>query len=133
MTGCERACHGDPFEWVQNGDIKCLKFFLEGGGDPNLISDEKGTLLIYAMNNKSLRPHEVLEVLLDFGADPNRACKGFDPPLVSAARWADEVSVKMLLDKGADKNILGVDGRSAMDNVGEGGAATARIRHMLKK
>jgi ankyrin repeat protein len=133
MMSCGKTCQGDPFEWVSKGNLKCLEKFLKSGGDPNLSAPHAGSLMIYALDNNSLRSREVVKLLLDHGANPDIAPPGFNPPLVLAASWADEKSVQMLLERGANKSVRGVDGKLAIQNIGEAGPATDRVRKMLEK
>ena len=48
--------------------------------------------------------HEVVTLLLERGADPDRAGRGGRTPLILAALEGDETLVRLLLDKGADAN-----------------------------
>jgi ankyrin repeat protein len=84
--------------------------------------------------------NSVLKTLLDKGANANEQTSqaiyindyhfmpaGFSP-LMSAVLLDDEASVKLLLEKGADKSLLNSEGKSALDYVQYSTAAGKRIR-----
>ena len=47
---------------------------------------------------------DVVQLLLDRGADPNQADEGGETPLHYAARWGHKDVVQLLLERGADPN-----------------------------
>ncbi len=67
-----------------------------------------------AVNRGAL--HEVQE-LLDEGIDPNIKDAGGDPVLIGAAWVGAPEIVQLLLDRGADVNGVGADGRNALQRV----------------
>jgi ankyrin repeat protein len=60
--------------------------------------------------------NEVRE-LLDAGVDANMRDVAGDPALISAAWIGSSGIVKLLLDRGADVNAIGSDGRNALQRV----------------
>ena len=65
--------------------------------NPNETDPEGKTIL-----NFTVKREKIVERLLMFGADPNRASKGGLTPLHAAAIVGKEESVRILLDHGAD-------------------------------
>ncbi len=121
-----------------NGHYDLVKFLLDRGADPNIAS-EAGATALYAVINKEWAPTsrhpqptynlqqkisylELMEVLLEAGADPNARLKKllwyttYDrdnlrvdfsgaTPFWRAAYGADIAAMKLLLAYGADPNI----------------------------
>lgn len=87
------------------------------GADRSFINNVKS--LLFTIEN---RLYDVLQLLLDKGADPNSSLKRFNSdrrcyesttPLIEAVKIGDLESVKILLDNGADINLCG--GRNIRD------------------
>ena len=76
---------------------------------PGRASEKSDTVLTLAAK---IHPAEVVAVLLEHGADPNRARADGCTPLIEAGARLDVV--KLLLDAGA-VDVPGYEGRSALD------------------
>ena len=107
---------------------------LEHGADVAAVS--RNDLAVQPLNSAAAgRRLDVVEALLDAGADPNaRSHAGF-APLHAAAEHGDRELVERLLERGADPSAPLDDGRLAEDLAREAGAdkladllATARER-----
>ena len=71
--------------------------FLAGTTEP----DESTPVLYLACSNAD---SVVVELLLGYGADPNRKSNDGEPPLVAAARTGSSTVVRLLLEHGSDPN-----------------------------
>ncbi|KAF3022967.1 Ankyrin-2 [Neopestalotiopsis sp. 37M] len=92
---------------VERNDISMVKLLIEHKADleiENEIESSKKTALISAA---AMEGKEVLELLLDAGADPNHICENSRSPLVSAAFATEIENVRLLLAKGADVSAVG--------------------------
>lgn len=69
---------------------------------------------------------EMVKLLLERGVDPNR-----EKPLIQAAHSGNLEYVRMLLDAGADMNVLDKEGRTALD-VAEDWASSEEHRAVVK-
>jgi uncharacterized protein len=111
----------------------CVRLLLQAGADPNAVVKETGETALHACviglgeNATPSERHEVVELLVRHGADPNRRTipgatslafwrdvrtRG-ETPLHRAAAYASEETVQFLLDSGADKTIRDANGDSA--------------------
>ncbi|CAL4112600.1 unnamed protein product, partial [Meganyctiphanes norvegica] len=93
------------FKAIKNGHQEILKTLLENGADPQgptALSHEEGSLLLYAVTHDSL---EVIDILLDNGADINKHSYG-STPLRNAIKRKDMKIIKHLLNHTADVNEM---------------------------
>jgi len=103
---------------LHNGHILAALLLTRAGADVRAgcsgttIGDEPRLPLHLAMG---LRSRELVQALLDHGANPNEVDGLGQTPLHDAAWLDDVVSAKVLLDVGGDPTILDRDGRTAMD------------------
>jgi|HubBroStandDraft_4_1064222.scaffolds.fasta_scaffold193198_2 hypothetical protein len=90
------------------------RMLLQHRADPNLAREEDLTPLIVSIwgpGNANLT-----NMLLDAGADIDQQTKGKRETALMTAAWLDKpVFVKLLLDRGANSNIVNVDGQTAVD------------------
>jgi uncharacterized protein len=103
---------------VYHGHWQLCRFVLDRGADPNLPDPETGEAPLHsAVSKSSPRYLPALQVLLDYGADPNRKTipgvetgafmrdcrtKG-ETPLHRAAAFCGVKAISMLLAAGADR------------------------------
>lgn len=105
---------------AENGDKDTVKELLSQGVDPNYTLSTGFTALFTAVNKKH---HELMQLLLDNGADPDIATDGDRrTPLILAAKIGDPKSVELLLNAQADVNKTDAYGGSALTS-----AAAARF------
>ena len=91
----------------EEGNLTKLKKLLADGADPNASRTSGATALAYAIEGHH---SDVVRILLDAKADPNRTSFGL-APLFLAAEAGDLESVKLLLKAGAkvDSRLAAVD------------------------
>lgn len=103
---------------IRNGDLQVVESYLAHKGDPNYIDDEGTTILILAINNRQVEMVyllleagadeylEIMDLLIQYGADINYVDPYFGTPLHEFARpWVYEPFLEFMLEKGADPNI----------------------------
>ena len=100
-ASCGRLCSS---EFWREGEftLEAVRAELDQGADPSVIGDE-GAALHWAIRRGAQR--EIIELLLDRGADPNLADGGGDTPLHYAVGESDDRRVEvidLLLARGAD-------------------------------
>ncbi len=104
---------------------RLCQFLLEQGADANFADAGTGeTPLHSALSSTRAAQRWVVRVLLDYGADPNRATKPMmetgafmrdvrtcgETPLHRAASFADEETIQLLLDAGAKIDAKDMNG-----------------------
>jgi cytohesin len=113
-------------------DVECVRLLLEGGADPNLVTERTGESALHsclakpAKNGGIYDQHTIVRLLIDRGANPNhRTIPGAtsfnfwrdvrtrgETPLHRAAAYGSDQTIKFLLDAGADKTIRDANGDS---------------------
>ena len=109
-----------------HGHWRLCKFLLEQGADANQPAEDTGETPLHAALSKTAREvyDPVVQVLLSFGANPNRATKpgvetgAFmrdcrtkgETPLHRAAAFSGTETIQMLLDAGADVQAKDMNG-----------------------
>ena len=99
----EAAVRGDPFEVVAR---------IDEGAQPDGFVDENGVSALIAAANQGHA--EVVEVLLDAGADPDRQAPKGSSALMAASGEGHVHVVCLLLDGGANPDLLNKTGVSAL-------------------
>ena len=105
---------------AQQGSFEVVKTLLEAGADPNIADDTNYTPLMNAVSGQ----HEsIVKILLKFKADPN-VQSGENPEdddwesgrcaLMDAAHSGNVAIARMLLESGANPNLLNSKGRTAL-------------------
>lgn len=83
--------------------VDFVKKLLEHGADPNFKKGYEGKTALHIAPGKS-HSKEMIEALLNKGADPNIRNDAYVPPLYYAATRKDLASVEALIKGGADPN-----------------------------
>ena len=113
-----------------HGHWRLCEFLIERGADANRADPDTGETPLHAALCKPNRPAYdlVVRVLLNAGADPNRATKPSaetgsfmrdartraETPLHRAAAFASERAIQMLLDSGARIDVTDMNGDSPL-------------------
>ncbi len=111
---------------VFHGHVQLSRFLLEEGADPNHPLPDTGETPLHAVLTKTYRSanNEIVRLLLEHGANSNAMTKpGIETdafmrdirtrqetPLHRAAAYADENTIQLLLDAGADKTLRDMNG-----------------------
>jgi len=134
------------------GDVAAIRQLVKEGADVNATDDMGATALSWAARGgHPLGPHrckgeepgrpEVIAALVELGADPNiqdRRPKGFGrssgwTPLFVALHHEQFESARVLLEHGADPNILSDQGMSVISMASVEGAPKELIALMMAK
>ena len=107
--------------------VECVRLLLKGGADANITEKRTGETALHSCLAKLEGDrYDVVKVLIEYGADPNRRTipgvktlaywrdvrtRG-ETPLHRAAAYAGQETVQLLLDAGADKTIRDANGDS---------------------
>ena len=78
VASCGRLCSGDFWE-KGKFTLEAVRAELDQGADPSVIGDEGVSALHWAVERDARG--EIIELLLDHGADPGLADGGGDTPL----------------------------------------------------
>ena len=112
------------------GDVAAMKQALAGGADPNTKDPQSGSTLLAIA---ALMGHtEVVDLLLEHGADVNAKSRDGGTALHAAAFLGRAEIVKLLLDKGADTTLRNNIGSIAIDGAKLDWLITNGILGMLK-
>ncbi len=96
---------------IYHGPLSLIRRLLELGADPNYESMEGFPALIAALGSGRTDSCEILELLLDFGADIQQRGVNDYTPLHYAAARNDTEAIALLLSRGADP-----DARAQIDD-----------------
>lgn len=102
-----------------------VKFFIEEGFDVNTRARGGGEALITELVIGGRL--DMLELLLENGANPNIASEIYGSPLMSAADGNNEAAVRLLLNYGADPNFCYEEETALGCAVNNGNEKIARI------
>lgn len=92
-------------------NVPITKALIENGANVNAAANDGTTALHLAVNG----PEDSIKALIKANADPNAQDRNGNTPLILAAKWSGEKTVRMLLRAGADYNIKNNAGESAAD------------------
>ncbi|NOZ13682.1 MAG: hypothetical protein GXO69_08570 [Acidobacteria bacterium] len=96
-----------------NGEIKKILSTLKAGADPGATNADKENAVMLAVRNHRLK---ALKLLLDYGAPVEVIGRqDGESPLLIAARLTDPRFAALLLQAGADPNLPGLNGYTALD------------------
>lgn len=94
---------------ARRGHLKVVKHLLARGADPNikLYDFHSGdySVLMTAIGIESAKRLEILDAMIDAGAEVNPSGEFFRSPLIYAIEQRDVLSLKHLLSKGAEVNL----------------------------
>ncbi len=96
-----------------NGKIQVILSALKNGADPAATNTDKENAVMLAVRNRQLK---ALKTLLSYGAPTETIDReNGDSPLLIAARLTDPRFATLLLQAGANPNIPGLNGYTALD------------------
>ena len=110
VTAVWIACH--------QGDVDAINVLLNAGADSNIAHANGDTCLKHAIDRDC--SGEVLQTIIDHGADVNAINKQNSTALMSACRKRNEESMNILLNAGADPNIADAGGHTCLHFVVHG-------------
>ena len=118
-----------PLMWAaRSGSIDAMTILLEGGADPGVRDLVNGwDALFHAIHTGQAG---AVRLLLDRGVDPNRPARLLTP-LAMAAADRDPTILELLLAHGADPNVRGIGGSTALSVAVSGGALSDLDRPLL--
>jgi uncharacterized protein len=140
------------YEAAWRGDVAAIRQLVTDGANVNATDDMGATALYWAARGgHRLGPHQckgedaarpdVIRALLAFGADPNiqdRRPKGFGrssgwTPLFVALHHEQFSSARVMLEHGADPNLLSDQGMSVMSMAAAEGAPRELVALLVEK
>lgn len=131
LYSCAGEVEESIFSSVNSNNRVKVERWLQNGGDADLRTESGCTLLYLATG-----PHggnDVLEALVDHGANVNEGC-GRYTPLMNAASWINEEGVNILMRAGANPNLVNENGQTAAEEIGCGDdEAEKRISDILQQ
>jgi ankyrin repeat protein len=84
-----------------------VQFLLDSGANPHFHDSHGYTALFDAVHNNNPEQFEVVQILLTAGANPNVVTIWNETPVRAAAGFGNYTVLKLLLDAGADRTLLG--------------------------
>lgn len=146
---CGRNCGTALMGAVRIGAMGVVRLLVKYGADVNIGDDNKETALVHALRDlhsrhnafrlqnggKSItwdkdRQIEIIEFLIQNGADVNLANKAGYTPLIVASYYNCFEFVKVLIANGADVNLMNNDGETALMTARKSGYT--KIVNLLK-
>lgn len=103
------------FSVVRSNNVSRLTQYLAEGGNPNLQNEDGDSLLYVASGAKG--GYDVARLLLIGGADPNQISREGRTSLHTAAGWCNADIVELLLESGAQTDIVNDEGKRAIEMV----------------
>ena len=103
---------------AESGDTDTARLLIANGADVNLkqvLTSDRG--LTPLMEAAFGRQDGLIQILVDAGADVNLATRNGNTALGYTAYKADPVGTELLLDRGANPNVSGMDGDVPLSSV----------------
>jgi len=98
--------HGHPLEYaIYWSPIRFITQLIEAGSNPNYVDDDGFPSIIAALSTSRADRHQIVEVLLEHGADPDRRGVNDWTPLHYAVGLGDAQAITLLLAAGADPSL----------------------------
>lgn len=98
---------------AKEGHFAVMKLLLENNANPNLSDRLRG--LTALMHRAVVGDTNMINLLLSFGADPNRADIGQETALMKAVRGRKFKAAQALVEGGADPNVQDLTGKTALE------------------
>ncbi|KAH9508573.1 Ankyrin repeat and LEM domain-containing protein 1, partial [Bulinus truncatus] len=99
-----------------DSNLNDLRTLLHKSADPNKISVSLG---IAAMHLAAAKDYSTMQLLLQFGGNPNILNSDHLTPLLIASSWGHYTIINLLLQHGADVNLLDMEGKTPYDYAAE--------------
>ena len=113
----------------EKGDKDAINVLLDAGADPNIV-DGMGATCIHRAVFKGCSK-DVLETIVDHGADINATNKKKVTALMLACETGNKDAVNVLLDAGADHNSHYADGYTLLHDAVRGGYSEAILETII--
>lgn len=104
-----------------NSNVAITQQLLNAGANPNAADVDGCTSLHMAIKSDGQNIAACVQTLLDGGANPNIAANDGYTPLHTAAMYDEVEVVRLLLQRGADRNMLTENGQLPIDLAREEG------------
>jgi ankyrin repeat protein len=97
---------GHPLEYaIYWSPVEFIRKLLKAGSNANYVADTGFPSLIAALSTDRLEKHAIVQLLLEFGADPSQRGINDWTPLHYAANRAEPDSLELLLRAGANPKL----------------------------
>ena len=113
----------------QKGNIEAINVLLNAGADPNISDGKYGSCIQHAVIGGSSK--EVLETIIDHGADVNAKNKHNITALMQACKRGDVEIINILLSAGADSSIADTNGATSIHYAVVGGGSKGTLQAII--
>ena len=96
----------------EKGDVNTISVLLDSAADPNIINANGNTCLHIAALNHCRK--EMLQAIIEHGAEVNATNMNNETALMKACEKGNTNAIYVLLDGGADPNIVDADGDTCL-------------------
>ena len=103
----------------EKGNKYAINVLLSAGANPNIADANSETSLHYAAGNDCCT--EVLHAIISHGADVNATDKSKTTALMLACERGDKDAISVLLNAGADPNLVDADGYTCLHDLASAG------------
>lgn len=98
---------------AQEGHFAVMKLLLDNNANPNLADRLRGQTAL--MHRAVVGDTNMIQLLLSYGADSNRADIGQETALMKAVRGRKFKAAQALIEGGADPNVQDLTGKTALE------------------